>query len=93
MDELKRPSKFVAVLFTISAACSAMSLLLMVMGQSAGTGQILFQILTATLLLISAIGNWHLYMKRYVKYEVQRQLEENTAHRGEAFAGADAQEM
>jgi hypothetical protein len=76
MDDLKRPSKFVAVLFTVSAACSLMSLLLMVVGRRTGAGLIAFQVLTATLLVISAIGNWHLYVRRYVKYEVERRLGE-----------------
>lgn len=84
MDELKRPSKFVAILLTFSAVCSVMSLLLMVAGGKTGTGLILFQILTATLLLISAAGNWHLFMQRYVKYEVQRTLKETMGQPGEA---------
>jgi len=37
MDKLKRPSKFVAILSTVSA-----------------------------------VGNWHLYVQRYVKYEVEQ---------------------
>ena len=90
MDALKRPSKLIAVLFTISAACSVISLLLMV-GNSAGAGRILFQVLTATLLLIAAIGNWHLYVQRYVKYEVQRQLKEGTVESEAVSDEADTQ--
>ena len=75
MDELKRPSKLVAVLFTISAVCSLISLFLLVVGQRAGVGRVLFQLLTVTLLLIAAIANWHLYVQRYVKYEVERRLD------------------
>ena len=76
MDELKRPSKLVAVLFTISAVCSLISLFLLVVGQRAGVGRVLFQLLTVTLLLIAAIANWHLYVQRYVKHEVERRLDE-----------------
>jgi len=75
MDRLKKPSKFIAVLFTISAVCSLGSLLLMVVAKDTGTGQMLFQILTTTLLMIAAIGNWHLYVRRYVTYEVKQRLE------------------
>jgi len=75
MDALKRPSKFVAILFTVAAVCSVMTLLLMVVGRRTGTGLILFQILTVTLLVISAAGNWHTYVQRYVKYEVERRLD------------------
>ncbi|MHC4517718.1 MAG: hypothetical protein ACYTAS_03945 [Planctomycetota bacterium] len=67
------------------------SLLLMVVGQSAGAGQILFQILTMTLLLIAAIGNWHLYVKRYVEYEVQRQLKDHGDEAEVASGQADTQ--
>jgi hypothetical protein len=84
MDALKRPSKFVAVLFTIAAVCSVMTLLLMVVGKHTGTGLILFQVLTVPLLLISAAGNWHTYVQRYVKYEVEQKLKENTGQPGEA---------
>lgn len=91
MDELKRPSKFAAIAFTIAAVCSVISLLLMLVGNSTVTGRILFQILTVTLLLIGAAGNWHLYVQRYVKYEVQRQLKENADEAQAASGPADTQ--
>jgi hypothetical protein len=75
MDKLKRPSKFIAILFTVSAVCSLISLALMVVGRGTETGQILFQILTVTLLIIAAAGNWCQYVQRYIKYEVLRRLD------------------
>ena len=36
----------------------------------------LFQALTALLLVIGASGNWYQYTQRYIKYEVQKKLDE-----------------
>jgi hypothetical protein len=74
MDELKKPSMVVAVLFTISAICGMMTFLLMATGGKTGDALIIFQLITVGLLLFCAIANWVVYVKRYVKFEVENQL-------------------
>jgi len=74
MDELKRPSMVVAVLFTISAICGMMTLLLMATGGKTGGALIIFQLFTVGLLLLCAIANWVVYFKRYVTFEVENQV-------------------
>ncbi|MCJ7778584.1 MAG: hypothetical protein MUP16_09755 [Sedimentisphaerales bacterium] len=74
MEKTKKPSKFFAILFTVSAVCSLTILLLMVVGGNTSTGIILFQALTAVLLLIGAVGKWYQYTQTYVKYEVERRM-------------------
>jgi hypothetical protein len=72
MEKIKKPSKFFAILFTVSAVCSLTTLLLMVVGGNTGTGLILFQSLTVVLLLVGAVGKWYQYTQTYVKYEVEQ---------------------
>ncbi len=74
MEKTKKPSKFFAVLFTVSAACSLITLLLMVVGRNISTTLILFQLLTVVLLVIGAVGKWYQYAQTYVKYEVERRM-------------------
>jgi hypothetical protein len=78
MDELKRPSKLVSILFTIMAVCSLLTFTLMATGGKKSTGLVLFGLFTAGLLLFSAIANWVVYFKKYVQFEVQSKLEERT---------------
>jgi len=83
MDKIKKPSKFFAVLFTVSAACSMITLFLMIVGGGTSTTLILFQLLTMVLLIIGAVGKWYQYTQSYVKYEVgQRLNEENPSRDG-----------
>jgi hypothetical protein len=76
MAKKKEPSKFYAILFTVSAVCSLTTLLLMILGRSASTALVLFQSLTVVLLVIGAVGKWYQYAQTYVKYEVERRLNE-----------------
>lgn len=62
MDELKRPLKRAAVLLTIAAVFSVMTLLLLMAGTDASRGVILFQTLAATLMLIVAVVSWRTYI-------------------------------
>ena len=62
MDELKRPLKRTAVLLTIAAVFSVMTLLLLMAGADTSRGLILFQTLAATLMLITAVVSWCTYM-------------------------------
>jgi positive regulator of sigma E activity len=74
MEKKKRPSKFFAILFTVSALCSLITLLLMIVGGYTSTALILFQTLTVVLLVIGAVGKWYQYAQTYVKFEVERRL-------------------
>jgi hypothetical protein len=74
MDELKKPSVAVAVLFTILAACGMITFVLMATGSKTGEALIIFQLFTIGLLLFSAIASWVVYFTRYVKFEVENQL-------------------
>jgi 3-isopropylmalate/(R)-2-methylmalate dehydratase small subunit len=76
MKELMRPSKFIAIVFTIAATCSLITLLLMITVGHEAAGLVAFQVFTAGLLLIAAIGNWYLYTKKFIRYEVEKRLEE-----------------
>ena len=74
MDKLKKPSMLVAVLLTIAAICGMMTFVLMATGGKTGEALIICQLFTVGLLLFSAVANWVVYFKRYVKFEVENQL-------------------
>jgi hypothetical protein len=76
MKREKKPTIFFEILFTVSAVCSLVTLILMIIGGNTSTGLMVFQALTALLLVIGAAGNWYQYTQRYIKYEVQKKLEE-----------------
>ena len=78
MDAKKKPSMFVAVIFTVAAVCSLMtSLLLLTRGNRSG-GLIAFGLLTSALLVVSAIGNWVIHFRRWVDFEIERRQESRT---------------
>jgi len=76
MDENKKPSILVAVLFTIATVCSLMTFLLMATGGATSGGLVIFQLFTTGLLTFCAIANWVAYFKRYVNFEVKKRLKE-----------------
>jgi len=76
MDENKKPSMLVAVLFTIATVCSLMSFLLMATGGTTSGGLVIFQLFTAGLLTFCAIANWVSYFKKYVNFEAEKRLKE-----------------
>ena len=76
MKKEKKPTKIFAILFTLSAVCSLVTLILMIICRNTSTGLMVFQAMTALLLVIGAAGSWYQYTQRYIKYEVQKKLEE-----------------
>ena len=76
MKKEKKPTKILVILFTVSAVCSLLTLILMIIGHRTSTALMLFQALTALLLVIGATGQWYQYTQRYIKYEVQKKLDE-----------------
>jgi protein-S-isoprenylcysteine O-methyltransferase Ste14 len=78
MDPRKKPSMFLAVLFTVAAVCSLMTCLLLVIREGTSGALIAFQLLTSALLVVSAIGNWVTYFRRWVDVEIERRHESIT---------------
>ncbi len=72
---MKRPSMFIAVLFTFSAMCGLLTFVLELVNKRYSGGLVIFQGFTFVLLTISAVGNWYIYFRQYVKYEISLQLE------------------
>jgi hypothetical protein len=78
MDPKKKPSMFMAILFTVAAVCSLMTSLLLLICDNTSGGLLAFQLLTSTLLVVSAIGNWVVYFRRWVDFEIERRRESTT---------------
>ncbi len=78
MDAKKKPSMCTAILFTVAAVCSLITSLLLVKGGSASGALIAFQLLTSALLVVSAIGNWVVYFRKWVDFEIERRRENIT---------------
>ena len=76
MKKEKKPTKIFAILYTVSAVCCLATLILMIIGSRTSTGLMVFQALTVLLLVIGASGNWYQYTQTYIKYEVQKKLDE-----------------
>jgi protein-S-isoprenylcysteine O-methyltransferase Ste14 len=75
--DAKKPSMFIAVIFTVAAVCSLMTSLLLTRAARSG-GLIAFGLLTSALLVVSAIGNWVTYFRRWVDVEIERRREGTT---------------
>jgi uncharacterized membrane protein YqjE len=78
MKKEKKPTNIFAILFTVSAVCSLVTLILMIISGRTSTSLMVFQALTVLLLVIGSAGNWYQYTQRYIKYEVQKKLNEGT---------------
>ncbi len=76
--ETKKPSMFMAVLFTVVAVCSLMTCLLSLTRRGTSGGLIAFELLTSALLVVSAIGNWVTYFRKWVDFEIERRQEGTT---------------
>ena len=76
MKDRKKPSMLIAVLFTISATCSLMTLLLMVINKTNSEALLIFQVFTTGLLMFCAVANWVVFFKKNVRYEVEKKLTE-----------------
>jgi len=78
MTEEKKPSMFMAVLFTVAAVCSLMTCLLLLTRKGTSGGLLVFQLFTAALLVMAAIGNWVIYFRKWVDFEIERRQEGTT---------------
>jgi hypothetical protein len=80
MEKVKKPTKWIAVVITVSAVlCLVNSLLIVASGKHSPFIMIL-QLCATILLAIASIGIWYQYSKKYVEYEVERRMkhQENT---------------
>ncbi len=78
MDAKKKPSMCTAILFTVAAVCSLMTCLLQLTHGNRSGGLIAFGLLTSALLVVSAIGNWVVYFRKWVDFEIERRRENIT---------------
>jgi len=78
MDPRKKPSMLTAILFTVAAVCSLMTCLLLLTRGNKSGGLIAFGLLTSALLVVSAIGNWVTYFRKWVDFEIERRRESTT---------------
>ncbi len=78
MDVKKKPSMFMAILFTVAAVCSLMTCLLLLTRGNRSGGLIAFELLTSALLVVSAIGYWVTYFRKWADFEIERRRESTT---------------
>jgi len=74
----KKPSRFMAVLFTVAAVGSLMTSLLLLMRANASGGLVALTLVASALLVVSAIGNWVTYFKKWVDFEIESRQESAT---------------
>ncbi len=67
----------VAIVLTVVAVCSLMVSLLLTRGNMSG-GLIALGLLASALLVVVAIGNWVVYFRRWVDFEIERRREGTT---------------
>ncbi len=70
MDAKGKPSIFRAALHTIAAVCSLTACLLLLMRGCANGGLLAFVLLGSALLVVSAIGRWVIYFRKWVDVEI-----------------------
>ncbi len=67
----------VAIILTVAAVCSLVTSLLLTRGNTSG-GLVALGLLTSALLVVAAIGNWVVYFRRWVDFEIERRRESTT---------------
>ncbi len=77
MAEKEKPSVFRAAIFTGAAIGSLMTSLLMLLHGNRSGGLLALVLLASALLVVSAIGNWVVYFRKWVDFEILR-VQEST---------------
>jgi hypothetical protein len=72
MTEKAKPSKLMAVIFTVAAACSLITSVLLLARGSTGGGLLAVQLLASMLLTVATIANWVVYFRKWVDFEMRR---------------------
>ena len=72
---------FTAIIFTVAAISSLMTCLVLLLRGNTNGGLIAFMLLTSALLVVSAIGNWVTYFRRWVDFELEKRQEGVTTKR------------
>jgi len=76
METGKKPTKWIAVVVTISAVLSLVTSLLIVASGSQSKLVVTLQLCATILLAAASIGIWYQYSKKYVEYEVERRIKQ-----------------
>ncbi len=69
---------FRAVIFTVAAVSGLTTTLLMLLRGSRSGGLLALVLVTSALLVVSAIGTWVVYFRRWVDFEILRVQESTT---------------
>jgi hypothetical protein len=77
METRKRPSQFIAIVFTGLAVGSLTASVLLLARHSTKDEWMALQLLLSMLLTVAAIANWVVYFRKWVDFEI-RSLEEST---------------
>jgi hypothetical protein len=77
MTEKKKPSRLVAIIFTVLAVGSLITSLLLLARSGTNGGLLALQLLASMILTVATIANWVVYFRKWVDFEM-RSLEEST---------------
>ena len=77
METGKKPTKWIAILVTVSAVLSLVTSLLIVASGKHSSMIVTLQLCATILLAIASIGIWYQYSKKYVEYEVERRMQKS----------------
>jgi hypothetical protein len=78
MGTVKKPTKWIAVVVTVSAVLCLVNSLLIVASGSQGKLVVTLQLCATILLAAASIGIWYQYSKKYVEYEVERRMQDKS---------------
>ena len=78
MEMGKKPTKWIAVVVTVSAVLCLVTSLLIVASGKHSTMVVTMQLCATILLAVASIGIWYQYSKKYVEYEVEKRLKEQS---------------
>ncbi len=80
METGKKPTKWIAVLVTVSAVLNLVTSMLIVASGNQGKLVVTLQLCATILLAAASIGMWYQYSKQYVEYEVEKRLKEQSGN-------------
>jgi hypothetical protein len=78
VDVMEKPSISRVVVLTVAAVGSLMVCLLLLLRGCTNGGLLAFGLLISALLVVSAIGTWVTYFRKWVDSEIERRRESTT---------------
>jgi hypothetical protein len=72
MAKKAKPSKLVAVIFTVAAVGSLTTSVLLLARGNTNSGLLAVQLFASMLLAVATIANWVVYFRKWVDYEIRR---------------------